>query len=513
VFQPGGTVVSADSGMSLLEVAEQGDQPIEAGCRMGVCGADPVAVLEGMTCLSPAGQEEQNTLRRLGFADNTRMACCARISGGKVTVSLVPEPGHANTAVPKHYDRSIVSVVVIGNGIAGVTAADFLRRGHPDCEIHLIGRESHAFYNRMGISRLVYGRSAMQGLYLLSEQWYDEHQVTAWMNTMATGIDVRGRRVFLGTGEVLPYDRLVLAMGAASALPEIEGLSRPGSFVLREAGDALRIRAYTQENRCARAVVAGGGLLGLEAAYALHRLGLEVTVLERGDRLLAKQIDPRCSELVFQHFARAGIRVLRRAETKSVTGGPAVRAAILTSGRWLPCEVFLTATGIRPNLDLARRAGIPVGRGVLVDDRMRTRVPGIFAAGDVAEHDGRVLGLWPIAAEQAAVAAENALGGDRRLVAETPSTILKGVGLELFAAGRVVPARSDEVIVIDRPGSYRRLILAGGRAVGATILGHHPADLAAAQTAVRQQVPVPAAAVPTLRRGDWSVLGEVTSPD
>jgi hypothetical protein len=114
------------------------------------------------------------------------MACCARIKSGSVTVSLTPEPGDGGGAKPTRYDRSIVSVVVLGNGIAGVTAADFIRRGHPDCEIHIVGRESHALYNRMGISRLVYGRSVMQGLYLLPEQWYDDHDVNAWLNTVAT---------------------------------------------------------------------------------------------------------------------------------------------------------------------------------------------------------------------------------------------------------------------------------------------------------------------------------------
>src|SRR6202020_2584528 len=109
---------------------------------------------------------------------------------------------------PAAYDQSIVSVVVLGNGIAGVTAADFVRRGHPDCEIHLVGRESHVLYNRMGISRLVYGRSAMQGLFLLPEQWYDDHGVVAWLNTHATSIDVASKRVFLATGDTLAYDRL-----------------------------------------------------------------------------------------------------------------------------------------------------------------------------------------------------------------------------------------------------------------------------------------------------------------
>ncbi len=506
IFEPGGAQLSAEAGTSLLELAERAEQPIEAGCRMGVCGADPVAIVEGMDCLSPPGRDERNTLRRLGFAENTRMACCARLVGGAAKVSLTPEPGSGNGARPTRFDRSIVSTVVIGGGIAGVTAADFLRRGHPDCEIHLVGAESHAFYNRMGISRLIYGRSAMQGLYLLPDQWYDDHQITAWLNTLATGIDLADRRVFLGTGEALPYDRLILAMGASSTLPPIEGLSYPGCFVLREAGDAMDIRTYSQQFRCETAVVAGGGLLGLEAAHALHLLGLRVTVLERGDRMLRKQIDPRCSELVSEHFARNGIRVLRNAEAVAVTGDSVVRGAVLKDGRTLDCDLFLVAAGIRPNIELARQAGIPVRRGIVVDDGMRTEIPDVYAAGDVAEHDGNVFGLWPIAAEQAQVAAVNALGGERSLVAETPATILKGVGLELFSVGKVRPGRADETIVVEGPESYRRLLLSQGRAVGATVLGHHPAEVAAVQQAVRDRIPVPESARAALRAGDWSVL-------
>ena len=509
-FEADGQHVGADLGMSLLDIAEKGGQPIEAGCRMGVCGADPIAVLDGMDNLSAAESDELKTLRRLGLAKSSRMACCARIQGGEVRVSLTPERATGGVSRPASFDRSIVSVVVIGNGIAGVTAADFIRRGHPDCEIHLVGAEPHALYNRMGISRLVYGRSAMQGLYLLPEPWYDEHGVTAWLNTMATGIHLRSRLVRLGTGDTLPYDRLILAMGASAAVPEIEGLDRPGSFALREAGDAMRIRAYAQQHRARRAVVAGGGLLGLEAAYCLRQLGLEVTVLERGSRLLSRQIDARCSELVADHFARAGITVARKAETARVLGSPGVTGAELKDGTTLPCEVFLVATGIRPNIELARDAGVPVGKGVLVDDRMQTRVPGVFAAGDVAEHGGKVLGLWPVATEQAEAAAVNALGGDQTVPTETPDTILKGVDLELFSTGRVEPEPGDEVVVTDRPAvpSYRRLVVSRGRAVGATVLGHHPTDLAAAQKAVRQHVAVGPVSMGVLRSGDWSVLGD-----
>src|SRR6185312_5993140 len=173
----------------------------------------------------------------------------------------------------------------------------------------------------------------------------------------------------------------------------------------------------------------------------------------------------------------------------------------LKDGRTLPCDMFLAAVGIRPNIGLARDAGIPVGRGVLVDDRMRTGVP-------------RVFGLWPIATEQAQTAAVNALGGDARLTAETPATILKGVGLELFSIGQVEAGPFDVAIVVDAPAvpSYRRMVLSGGRAVGATILGHHPSDLAAARNAVRERMPVSAAAQQALRSGNWSVLAESRTP-
>jgi NAD(P)H-nitrite reductase large subunit len=349
----------------------------------------------------------------------------------------------------------------------------------------------------------------MQGLYLLPEQWYAEHGVHAWLNTQARRIDLRSRQVLLGTGDALPYDLLILAMGASAAVPAIVGLDRPGSFVLREAGDAMRIRGYAQQHGCREAVVAGGGLLGLEAAYSLRRLGLNVTVLERGSRLLSKQVDARCSELVGAHFARAGIEVLPRAETAEVLGAPAVTEVVLKDGSRLRCDMFLAAVGIRPNIELARDAGIPVGRGVLVDDRMRTQVPRVFAAGDVAEHGGHVYGLWPIATDQAQTAAVNALGGDAKITAETPATILKGVGLELFSIGQVDATPPDEAIVVDRPTipSYRRLVLSGGRAVGATILGHHPSDLAAARKAVDDRVPVSAAAQDAMRSGNWSALG------
>ena len=505
-----GVVSPAEIGASLLELAEDAGLALEAGCRMGVCGADPVAVLDGSECLSAPAEEELQTLRRLGLAPTTRMACCARIQHGSVEVSLTPQKGTGLVAPVTSFDRSITSVVVIGNGIAGVTAADFVRRGHPDCEVHVIGQETHLLYNRMGISRLVFGRSAMTGLHLLDEDWYSDNRITTWLNTVARRIDVDRKKVHLATGESLVYDRLVLAMGSSSALPSLDGFGRPGTFVLRQASDAMMIRSFVQQTGAQRAVVAGGGLLGLEAAFALHELGLQVSVLERGTRLLAKQIDERASALVAAHFNRLGIAVLYRSEAVALGGSGPVESVTLSDGRTVPCEVFLAAIGIRPNADLASAAGIACDRGVVVDDRMQTSVPGVYAAGDVAQHGGFVLGLWPIGAKQGEVAAVNALGGDERLIAEIPATILKGVGLELSAIGQTAPGPGDDVILDEDPSapSYRCLVVSRGQAVGAIVLGHHPDVLATVTDAVKKRRLLDAVTLDQLRRGNWLALKE-----
>jgi NAD(P)H-nitrite reductase large subunit len=191
-----------------------------------------------------------------------------------------------------------------------------------------------------------------------------------------------------------------------------------------------------------------------------------------------------------------------------------VESVHLADGRTLTCEVFLACVGITPNVDLARRAGIAVGRGVLVDDRMRTNAPGVFAAGDVAEHAEQVLGLWPVAAKQGEVAALNALGGDEQIAADNPAMILKGVGLELSAVGAVAAGPGDVVVSDEDPRlpSYRRLIVSDGVAAGALVLGHHPDVLAALSTAVKKGQPIDRALLAQLRAGNWLALKDAARP-
>jgi NADPH-dependent 2,4-dienoyl-CoA reductase/sulfur reductase-like enzyme/ferredoxin len=505
-FQPQGRRVVATAGECLLDLAEKNGLPIEAGCRMGVCGADPVLVLSGAAGLSPPTDDELATLRRIDLGTQVRLACCARVNG-PVTVSLdaraaSPAPTAAAPVAVRRRTQSARRVVVVGNGIAGVTVAQDVRRADPDCEIHVVGREPHPLYNRMGISRVVYGRSAMAGLFLLGEDWYERQDITCWLNTRAVAVDLPGRAVALGTGERLGFDRLVLATGARADVPPIAGATTPGCFVLRDADDAVRIRAYVQEHRATRAVVVGAGPLAVEGAYALHELGLEVSMVVRGPALLRRYLDQRCAALLTGYLGARGIALVPGAGVAEVLGGERVRAATLTDGRQLPADLVLVAVGATPDAGLARAAGIAVRHGILVDDELRTSAPGVYAAGDVAELRGEVTGLWPAAVAQANAAAANVLGAHQTAPATATPMLLKGLGIDLVSVGRVHPAAGDTVLTREDPAryAYGRLVVSGGRVSGAVLL-NLPREAPAILSAVRAGAPT--VSIDAVRAAQW----------
>jgi NADPH-dependent 2,4-dienoyl-CoA reductase/sulfur reductase-like enzyme/ferredoxin len=508
VIQPENKTVPAQAGQSLLELIESCGGRIESGCRMGVCGADPVAVREGADCLSPMGDDERNTLERLGHATNTRMACSARMQKGAVHIALVPDKAApASTSSPQAYDHAIERVIIIGNGVAGVTAADHVRRRHPKCSIRLVAEESHPLYNRMGITRLVYGRSAMQGLYLMPEAWYSDRNIEVLLNTAVRAIHPQRKELNLADGETLTYDRLILATGSSSFVPPLPGWGGDGCFVLRSADDAMAVRAYAQRSGAQHAVVAGGGLLGLEAAYALHKLGLAVTVVERNAWLLHRQLDERGAQVLQAYLAGLGVRMRLGARLQSLGGaqdGPAMLQ--LEAEEALPAEILVVAAGVAPNSGLAKEAGLDVQRGVLVDEHMATSAPDIYAAGDVAEFAGRVMGLWPVAVEQAEIAARNALGEQLAYVEPVLSTMLKVVGADLVSVGEHEGQEGDEVIFEQNlvEYRYRKLVIRHGQLKGAILIGW-PGLVESVNKAVKSGMDV-AAHVDALRRGDWASL-------
>lgn len=510
MIEPNSARILATPGKSLLEVAEGSGLTLESGCRMGVCGADPVCIVKGMENLSAPSREEAATLGRLGLSDTMRMACSARVHG-PVTMNLKPDRADVPRAARIEgftYDPKVGKVVILGNGIAGVTAADHLRRRHPECSIDIVAAEPYPLYNRMGISRIIYGRSAMAGLTLLPDSWYESNDITAWLNTRAVAIDRDGRRVSLGTGESLAYDRLVIATGARSFIPPLEGFGIDGTFALRSAGDAFSIREYSQRNGCHRAAIAGGGLLGLEAAVALSKIGLKVTVLDRHKWLLSRQLDQRGAQLLQAYLGGLGLTVLLNASCAELRGEGKLEEIALDDGRTVEAEMILVAAGIVPDIALAQEAGLDTARGIVVDDLMRTSDPLIYAVGDTAEHGGRVFGLWPTAVEQAEVAGEAIAGGTRTFTGTVPVTLLKVAGIDVLSCGRIEESGTDgeEVIIHDdRSGKrYTKLLLADGRLEGAIVVGHSVEGAVELGAAVKEHREM-GAHIERLRAGDLHV--------
>lgn len=478
--------VALKKGDALLDVIEDCGGAIQAGCRAGVCGADPIAVTSGAECLGPVGSDERATLERLGLADNTRMACMARVrAAGPVTIELKPHAKgvtserkaelKAATPVVKA-DPSIKSVVIVGNGVAGLTAADHVRRNHPDCEIHLIGRENHNAYNRMAIAKLINTPVGVSGLNLLPEQWYAENRIKPWLNTHVRDIDSARQSVVLANRETIAWDRLILASGSSAWVPPIDGFGGAGCFVLRDADDAMAIRSYIQQFDGARAVVVGAGLLGLEAAQALQQVGAYVTLISNTLQVLDRQIDQAASNLVTAHLSSKGIEVMIGTEVRRVESVEPGRlsAVELQDGRCLPSDVLVVCAGTRPNLELAQSAGVTMGRGIQVNVQMQTSHNRIFAAGDVAEFEGTLYGLWAVAVEQGEIAAVNALGGQRRYAGHVPVTALKVSGIDVRSAGRVNAEQPGDIEYTQADpvsGAYRKLVISRGRLIGAVLVG------------------------------------------
>ncbi|HEY74846.1 MAG TPA: NAD(P)/FAD-dependent oxidoreductase [Thermoflexia bacterium] len=360
--------------------------------------------------------------------------------------------------------------VIIGNGVAGITgAAELANRQAGTIEVYT--EEPHPYYFRPQLPSFVAGEIDQERLYARPLSWYEERDIEVHLASPAKQLFPDQKRLLLADGTEVGYDRLLLATGSRPFIPPIAGVDKKGVFALRTLDDGLAIREYA--TRCREAVVIGGGLLGLEAARALHALGLSVTVLEFAPRLLPRQLDEEGAAIFRRLVEDLGLRVAVSAETTAILGDEAVRGVLLRDGREFPAQMVLLATGVRANTDLATEAGLKVDRGIVVDERMRTSAPDVYAAGDVASFNGRSWAIIPQARAQAQVAAANMAGEDAVYEEIVPSTTLKIVGMDLFSCGVVTPAEEGytEIRVADPPaGIYRKIVLKDGLAVGAVVL-------------------------------------------
>jgi nitrite reductase (NADH) large subunit len=510
-----GPTVRAKVGDALLDIAEASQVPLESGCRMGMCGSDPVRIVQGAENLSAMRSAERRTLDRLGVIADCRMACVTRVQG-PVVISVHPDiDAELETALEarpaartgRAVRDAVRRVVVVGAGVAGVTAAEELRNRLPDATLALVGDEPYDFYNRMAITRLVSESVSIDSLYLNRRDWAESRRIDYRRGVAAAVIDRANAEVETATGERFPYDRLVLATGARPFVPPIEGFGVAGCFALRTIDDAVQIQQHIRGQRCDTAVVVGAGLLGLEAAYNIAQLGVRVFMLDRGPWPLSRQLDEHGGGLLWQMVHDLGIEILPSSEARRVLDGYGVIGVELLDGSTITAQLALVSTGIEPNAQLARAAGIEVAVGISVDDGMRTSDPHVFAVGDVADHGGRSHGLWPASVEQAQVAVQNMLGEEATYNVSAPPARLKVPGIDLLSVGAFEAQGEDArtIVLSDRGGrGYRKLVVEDGRVAGAIVLGS-PELFDVVTRAVDARLEV-GSDLDALEQGDWSSL-------
>jgi len=363
-------------------------------------------------------------------------------------------------------------LVIIGNGMAAVRLVEELaNRALGRYAIAVIGEEPRLAYNRVLLSSVLAKEVSRAEIELRPAQWWRDRGVTLLYGQSATAIDADIRRVKLASGATLPFTKLVLATGSKPIRLDVPGMDLPGVLTFRDLADVAAIQAAAAGGN--KAVVIGGGLLGLEAAYGLAKAGAQVTVVHLMDRLMERQLDPRAAALLKQAVEAKGIAVRLGADTAGIVGTDRVAAVRFADGTQIDADLVVVAAGIRPNVELGRSADLAIGRGILVDDRLQTSKAGIYAIGECAEHRGNCYGLVEPAYEQARALASHLAGNDGAYHGSVLATNLKVSGVSLFSAGDFVGGPGTEQIVLSDPGlgAYKKLVIAEGRLVGAVLFG------------------------------------------
>jgi nitrite reductase (NADH) large subunit len=337
--------------------------------------------------------------------------------------------------------------------------------------IAVIGEVPRLAYNRVLLSSVLAGETASHDIELRPAQWWRDRGVTLKYGCVATEIDVGRRELKIAGEESIGFSRLVLATGSTPLRLNVPGAELAGVHTFRDSRDVDLLLTLAAQRK--RVVVVGGGLLGLEAAYGLAKAGAQVTLIHLMDRLMERQLDAPAAELLKSQVERKGITVLLNANTARLHGETRVEGIELVDGRRLDADAVIFAAGIRPNVSLAKDAGIPVNRGIVVDDVLQTGAPDIFALGECAEHRGICYGLVEPAYEQARVLARHLSGGAARYGGSVVATNLKVSGVSVFSAGDFMGAEGSEAIVLSdaRGGAYKKLVISAGRLAGAVLVG------------------------------------------
>lgn len=395
-------------------------------------------------------------------------------------------------------------LVVIGNGMAGVRCVEEILKLDPDrFQITIFGSEPRPNYNRILLSKVLQGNSAMDEIIINDWSWYDEHGIRLYTGETVVKIDSARKIVETKSGLKAEYDALIVATGSSPFIPPIDGVRKPGVIAFRNMDDCRIMMEHAEKYR--KAAVIGGGLLGLEAARGLLNLGMETDVIHNAPYLMNRQLDYMSAELLRKELEAQGMRFWLSANTESITGRSRAKGIRFASGASIEADLVIVAVGIIPNVELAKNSGIRTNRAIVVDDYMRTSVPDIYAVGECAEHRGIAYGLVAPLYEQGKVLAHllcrpNEEGSP--YTGSVPSAQLKVSGVEMFSVGEIQEQVAGTALQIydGMKGTYKKVTMMDGVVCGAILYGDTSEANALLQL-VKQNAPVSALAAQAAQQG------------
>ncbi|MTI67695.1 MAG: NAD(P)/FAD-dependent oxidoreductase [Firmicutes bacterium] len=359
--------------------------------------------------------------------------------------------------------------LIIGNGIAGFSAAEEISKRDENGTITIVSSEQYLTYYRVKLSHYISKDFTDKDLLVKKEDWYKEKNIDLILGSIVEKIDTDNNNIKLDDGREIEYKKLLLANGSRPFIPPVAGKYKKGVLALRTIKDLKHIKNYF--NNCKNITVIGGGLLGLEAAWAIKKLGKDVNVIEYSPYLLSKQLDEELSNKFKDILEKKGLKFYLGAASEKILGENIVKGLSIKDGPEIKTDAVLFSTGIRSNISIAEGTNLNVGRGIKVDRYLETNIKNVFAAGDIAEINGVTLGLWTAANEQGKIAGINMTGENKEYTLPKPYTMLNIADTSLFSIGDV--KEFDETLKFsdDEKFIHNKLYLKNKKIIGAVLIG------------------------------------------
>lgn len=378
-------------------------------------------------------------------------------------------------------------IVIIGNGIAALSAIKAFREIDKESQIYLFGEEKYYPYNRMRLSKGLLSTLEGDKILLQKKEWYEANSVCIAVDKKAVTVDLDSQLVYFEDNSSERYTKLLITAGADNFRPSIEGIEKEGVFTLRHLDDAKEIIEYEKKNKTVLNI--GGGIQGLETAWILSQAGKKVIIAELQSRLMPKQLDEKASAILQKIITENNIKVMLDTQIDGIVGMQKVKGFRTKAGDEIACDTILYAIGLRPNVGCLKNTKVNINKGVIVNKRMETNVRGVYAAGDAAELDGEIYGLWNVAIEQGKVAGYNLAGKDAEYEHIVPVTTLNAFQISLFSMGSIQSEKATDFIIEEDEDHkrYSKIFINNNKVIGAIVLGNMKTS-PALKTAIENQI-------------------------